>query len=139
MFIYCDIYKKAFKSNNLSAFTRHEETRDHQCKNAPHNIDSFMCPSEEKKFSKKELTKIVGIPFLRADIPLYKLRNDDIKGMLNKLCGENISDTYVRGQMNEWVVEYKSKVKEFVKDKRFYLVVDESPIKKQKFGCFCLV
>ena len=93
-----------------------------------------LLPRPEKFDFMTELVK----SFLAANIPLHKLENEHIGNLFKKMGYPCPSVRTCREKVDKLAEAEQAQVKDLMKDKQIFLMVDESEIRKKKF-CNTLV
>lgn len=92
------------------------------------NLNGHLCGKKHRTIQEK----------LECNIPLYKLRNEAIQSLLVDFTGYRVPETTARSYTVEFSKKVKEKTKEIIKDKRFYMIVDETNIKRLKIWNFLI-
>ena len=70
--------------------------------------------------------------FLAADIPLHKL-NHPLKSPFARMGKVLLSETASRACLAKLASQKEEQIQELLRDKKFFLIVDEAEVAKQKY------
>ena len=76
--------------------------------------------------------------FLAADIPLHKLNHPSLKSLFARMGKVLPSETAARACVAKLASQKEEQIQELLRDKKFFLIVDEAEVAKQKY-CSVLV
>ena len=71
--------------------------------------------------------------FLAADIPLHKLNHSSLKSLFARMGKVLPSETAARACVAKLASQKQEQIQELLRDKKFFLIVDEAEVAKQKY------
>ena len=71
--------------------------------------------------------------FLAADIPLHKLNHPSLKSLFARMGKVLPSETAARACVAKLASQKEEQIQELLRDKKFFLIVDEAEVAKQKY------
>jgi len=129
--LYCKICAIVVTSTRKSTIEKHRSSKKHSmglCSNKSNNLKQTFLIDPEKDITCKLVTA-----FLSADIPLYKLRNKELKEFFEYAKVPLVSETTARKHVSKISHLEMLKYVIYFHKKLLFLVVDESEIRRNKY------
>lgn len=129
--LFCVICTVSVNHEKRSSFRKHRETAKHQMglKKSETLVQSFIPQSSSQA---EFADKIVGA-FLSADIPLYKVHNQEMKSLFAYLGRPLPSESSLRSRVTALSEHEDLRVKQLLVGKKVFLLTDESEINGKKY------
>ncbi len=140
--LYCLLCFSNVNCDKRQIVERHRATKKHK---AAVDAQKQTVTSQQDKTKKvtliqsalpvvtKEFRAKLVSAFLAADIPLHKLRNPHIVKLFTDLGQQMPSESACRQYVQTLAEKEQDRVKELLKDKSVFIVIDESEVGKQKY------
>lgn len=127
--LYCKLCNVIVQHSKNFFVEKHRSTEKHK-----KNIDSNEpCSTQKFIVTKSDFNQKLTEAFLSADIPLYKIRNKKLRELFNLIGHPLPSDQTCRNQLPDLVSIKMDRVKNILKGKYFFMVIDESEICGAKY------
>ena len=84
-------------------------------------------------FDQVDFKEQVVSSFLAADIPLHKLNHSSLKSLFARIGKVLPSETAARACVAKLASQKEEQIQELLRDKKFFLIVDEADVAKQKY------
>ena len=130
--LFCNICNCVVKCDKQFLVDSHRKTAKHQ-KQLPSSSSQPPQSQSFIQFGRKDFTESVTRAFLSADIPLKKLRNEELRQMFRDIGKTLPSETACRRKAAEMGEREIDRVKSFIHQQKIFLVVDESDISGSKY------
>ena len=133
--LYCNICSTIVDHNKKHKVDSHRTSKKHSTRISSGNIQTFLSDPHP------EFTRKVVNAFLSADIPLEKLRNKALKDLFESMNYKLPSETNARRQVELLACKMKKDIMYTIKDKRIFLIFDETEISSRKYCntiCGCI-
>ena len=124
----CDVLVKCDKKFFVEI---HQKSKKHQGKLETKS----KCQSKQTflHFDLVNFKEQVVSSFLAADIPLYKLNHPSLKSLFARMGKVLLSKTAARACVAKLESQNEEQIQELLRDKKFFLIVDEAEVAKQKY------
>ena len=125
----CDVLVKCDKKFFVES---HRKSKQHQgkleTKSKSQSKQTFL------HFDQVNFKEQVGVSsFLAADIPLHKLNHPSLKSLFARMGKVLPSETVAQACVAKLASQKVKQIQELLRDKSFFLIVDEAEVAKQKF------
>ncbi|KAG0433983.1 CGG triplet repeat-binding protein 1 [Dictyocoela muelleri] len=126
--LFCTLCSVLISVDRKSQVTQHIQTLTHK-----KNIEQKKPKQNTLKIQSLNTAELIVKSFLNSNIPLYKLRNNSIKNMFQKL-GVNLScETTLRKLVSKLYKNHMITLKNNLFGKSIYLIIDETQFNQRKF------
>ena len=124
----CDVLVKCDKKFFVE---NHRKSKQHQgkleTKSKSQSKQTFL------HFDQVNFKEQVVSSFLAADIPLHKLNHPSLKSLFAKRGKVLSSEIAARACVSKLASQKEEQIQELLRDKKFFLIVDEAEVAKQKY------
>ena len=127
--LYCNICHKNVKYKKNHYVESHRKSVKHQNNSSCKKFPLIHVNIQDDNSIYKSIVKT----FLGANIPLYKLRNNNVINLFKKLKCPIPSETTARDMVKDLASEKIQEIKEIVKNNKIFIIIDETQIKNSKF------
>ena len=129
--LFCILCHTTVNCDKRFRVTQHRESAKHLKAlrvTAKKPTTQTFIPATKKDFKAKLVES-----FLSADIPLHKLQNPKIRGLFTDLGQSVPSESACRGHVQTLAASEFQRIKDLLRDKTIFMVIDESEISKTKY------
>lgn len=130
--LYCKICASIIMSERKSTVEKHRKTKKHEEGLSFVKNNSSSTQTQLYNLKDSFMDRLVRA-FLSADIPLYKLRNTQLRAILNENNNHSISESAARNHVETIFMNNCIELMEYFKSKNFFIIIDETEIKKKKY------
>lgn len=127
--LFCNMCHTIVNHSKMYFVETHRSTARHIKQS---NLDNVR----KQKFivmNKPDFVKNVLKAFLSADIPLWKLRNKQLKHLFESIGQPLPSDQTCRLQLENLYAEEMNRIKDFIRNEPMFLMIDETQISGRRF------
>ena len=127
----CNLCNVLVKCDKKFFVESHRKSKQHQgkleMKSKSQSKQTFL------HFDQVNFKEQVVSSFLAADIPLHKLNHSSLKSLFARIRKALPSETAVRACVAKLASQKMEQIQELLHDKKFFLIVDEAEVVKQKY------
>lgn len=130
--LYCKCCSAIVQCEKQYTVDKHRATSKHLRKSEESTASVQQFINVESKW---DFARDVSKSFLSADIPLWKLRNPELRRLFARMGHPLPSEETCRSRINLLYDEEIGKLRDFVKEKPIFFVVDEADVSGSKYVC----
>ena len=128
----CDLWDVLVKCDKKFFVESHRESKQHQrkleTKSKSQSNQTFL-QLDQVNFKEQVVSS-----FLAADIPLHKLNHPSLKSLFATMGKVLPSEPSALACVAKLASQKEKQIQELIRDKQFFLIVDEAEIAKQKYN-----